>query len=248
MTASIAASSEAPMSGLYSGIIDISTSPLPVNSVTAYYNLLIHTPSIIIQYIVIGRKVLFASSIVMDQDELVLSVEASPVTEDNGIAATATVGVAYSEASQPPEIGPGSTIRGGTTIYDDVVTGSGFQTGHNALVREQTVVGEDVLVGTNAVIDGKTEVGDSVSLQTGVYIPQQTTIGSNVFCGPSATLLNDPYPARSSTSSIRSSSPPTASRIASVTSRFVFSAWLPILYTSPTSPIGELDQLLDSCL
>lgn len=130
----------------------------------------------------------------MDQDELVLSVEASPVTEDNSIAATATVGVAYSEASQPPEIGPGSTIRGGTTIYDDVVTGSGFQTGHNALVREQTVVGDDVLVGTNAVIDGKIEIGDSVSLQTGVYIPQQTAIGSNVFCGPSATLLNDPYP------------------------------------------------------
>ncbi|WP_136718003.1 acyltransferase [Halorientalis salina] len=108
----------------------------------------------------------------------------------------ATVGVAYDDETAPPEFGPGSVIRAGTIVYDDVTAGRSFTTGHHALVREETHVGDDVLVGTQAVVDGATTVGDDVSMQTGVYVPRNTTIGSNVFLGPNATLLNDPYPLR----------------------------------------------------
>lgn len=109
----------------------------------------------------------------------------------------ATVGVAYAEDTEPPDLGPDSIVRSGTIVYDDVVTGADFRTGHHALVRERTVLGEDVLVGTQAVIDGETVVGDRVSMQTGVYVPRNTSVGSDVFLGPNATLLNDPYPVRS---------------------------------------------------
>jgi len=108
----------------------------------------------------------------------------------------ARIGVSAGAESSPPDIGPESVVRAGTIVYDDVTTGEGFVTGHHALVREDTTLGKDVLVGTQAVIDGATTVGDRVSMQTGAYVPRETTIGSDVFLGPNATLLNDPYPVR----------------------------------------------------
>lgn len=113
------------------------------------------------------------------------------------VAEGATVGVQFTEESQPPKIGPQSTIRTGTIVYDDVVAGRGMQTGHHALIREQTRLGEDVLVGTQTVVDGACDVGDGTSMQTGVYVPRETEIGDRVFLGPNATLLNDMYPVRS---------------------------------------------------
>jgi len=114
------------------------------------------------------------------------------VTVESG----ATLGVEYDENTSEPVIGSGSVIRSGTIIYNDVEASRGLQTGHHALIRENTVLGRDVLVGTQAVIDGYTTVDDSVSMQTGVYVPSYTEIGARVFLGPNATLLNDPYPVR----------------------------------------------------
>jgi len=108
----------------------------------------------------------------------------------------ATVGVSVDPDSAEPEVGPNSSIRAGTIIYDDVIAGEGLQTGHHALIREQTILGAHVVVGTHAVIDGRCEIGDGVSMQTGVYVPSDTTIQNHVFLGPQATLLNDPYPVR----------------------------------------------------
>lgn len=112
------------------------------------------------------------------------------------IAEGATVGLSVDSGSTSPRLGPGSVIRTGTVIYDDVTTGENLQTGHHALVRENTILGDDVLVGTQTVIDGNCEIGDHVSMQTGVYVPQHTDIADRVFLGPSATLLNDRYPVR----------------------------------------------------
>lgn len=115
------------------------------------------------------------------------------VTVDEG----AILGVSYDEQTSPPSIGPGSRIRAGTIIYDDVVAKERLQTGHHALIREETLLGENVLVGSQTVIDGSTRIGDNVSMQTGVYVPRRTEIGDRVFLGPGATLLNDMYPVRS---------------------------------------------------
>jgi len=117
-------------------------------------------------------------------------------SEDIAVADGATLGVPVGDDSSPPDIGPESIIRSGTIVYDDVTAGRALTTGHHGLIREGTTLGDNVLVGTQAVIDGATTVGDDVSMQTGVYVPRETSIGSNVFLGPNATLLNDPYPVR----------------------------------------------------
>lgn len=87
-----------------------------------------------------------------------------------------------------------NVIRSGSIIYDDVIYGDNFKTGHNVLIREQTVIGNNVLVGTNTVIEGHCSIGDNVSIQTGVFIPKYTTIEDNVFLGPHCILTNDKYP------------------------------------------------------
>jgi acetyltransferase-like isoleucine patch superfamily enzyme len=112
------------------------------------------------------------------------------------VADNAIVGVEYDPDSDPPAFGADSVVRAGTVIYNDVVTGERFQTGHHALVREHTAIGDDVLVGTSAVVDGNATLGDACSLQTGAYVPRNTTLGKRVFLGPSATLLNDMHPVR----------------------------------------------------
>ena len=108
----------------------------------------------------------------------------------------ATVGYEYDDSAGPAVIGPGSTIRSGTTVYCDVDIGAGFTTGHDAVVREHTTAGEHVTLGTKSVLDGNLAVGSEVSIQTGVYVPPETEIGNRVFLGPNAVLTNDPFPLR----------------------------------------------------
>ncbi|TYL38966.1 N-acetyltransferase [Natronococcus pandeyae] len=107
-----------------------------------------------------------------------------------------TVGYEYCDDSRPPVIGSDPVIRPGTIVYDDVVIGDRFRTGHFAVIRERTEIGDDVLVGTNTTIDGSTTVGSNVSMQTGVYVPAHSVIGDHVFLGPNAVLTNDHYPLR----------------------------------------------------
>jgi acetyltransferase-like isoleucine patch superfamily enzyme len=93
-------------------------------------------------------------------------------------------------------IGDSAIVRPGTTIYCDVAIGSGFRTGHNALIRESTVIGDSVLVGTNVVIDGNCHIGSHVSIQSNAYVPTNTVLEDNVFLGPCSVLANDKYPVR----------------------------------------------------
>ena len=105
-------------------------------------------------------------------------------------------GVAYKPDSKPPVIGDNFIIRSNSIIYDDVVIGDHFKTGHNILIRENTQIGDDVLIGTNTVIEGDCVIGNNVSIQSNVYIPTNTIIEDNVFIGPCACLTNDKYPVR----------------------------------------------------
>ena len=93
-------------------------------------------------------------------------------------------GVEYSPDSRPPVIGRNHTIRSNSIIYNDVVIGDNFRTGHNVVIRENTNIGDDVLIGTNTVIEGDVIIGNDVSIQSNVYI------------GPCACFTNDKYPVR----------------------------------------------------
>ena len=105
-------------------------------------------------------------------------------------------GVKYSKNSRPPVIGKNHTIRSNSIIYNDVVIGDNFRTGHNVVIRENTNIGDDVLIGTNTVIEGDVIIGNDVSIQSNVYIPTNSVIEDNVFIGPCACFTNDKYPVR----------------------------------------------------
>lgn len=134
---------------------------------------------------------------------------ADPAIDDG-----ATVGYAHDEDAPETVFGDDATVRAGTIIYRAVEIGDGFNTGHNALIREETTIGDDVLVGTDTVIDGRATIGSDVSFQTGVYVPPTTTVGDEVFLGPRAVLTDDPYPVRTDDDAHRGG--PTIERGASV--------------------------------
>ncbi|MGN0093388.1 MAG: acyltransferase [Methanobrevibacter sp.] len=106
------------------------------------------------------------------------------------------IGVNYKRFSKSPVIGRNPFIRSNSVIYNDVVIGDDFRTGHNVLIRENTTIGDDVLVGTNTVIEGNCVLGNNISIQSNVYIPSNSIIEDNVFIGPCTCFTNDRYPVR----------------------------------------------------
>ncbi|MAZ77381.1 MAG: N-acetyltransferase [Legionellaceae bacterium] len=108
----------------------------------------------------------------------------------------ALVGFMYKQGCQETRLGNNCIVRAFTIIYEDVVIGDNFKTGHHALIREHTNIGSNIVVGSNSIIDGHSSIGNKVKIESQVYIPTHTTIGDNVFIGPGATLTNDRYPQR----------------------------------------------------
>ena len=123
------------------------------------------------------------------------------------------LGVNYKRFSKDPVLGKNILLRSNTVIYNDVIIGDDFKTGHNVVVsdviigddfktghnvvvRDHTTIGNDVLIGTNTVIEGGCEIGNNVSIQSNVYIPRNSIIEDNVFIGPCACFTNDRYPVR----------------------------------------------------
>ena len=83
-------------------------------------------------------------------------------------------------------IGENSIIRSGTTIYSHTNLGSGFNTGHNAVIREHTYIGSHCIVGSNSVLNGYSRIGEYTRINTLCALPQSMRIGNGVFI---ATLV-----------------------------------------------------------
>lgn len=118
------------------------------------------------------------------------------VKKDVNAGDNVTIGVKYRKMSKSPIIGKNAFIRSNTIIYNDVVIGDDFKTGHNVTIREKTKIGNNVLVGTSSVVEGNCIIGNNVSIQSIVYIPKNTIIDDHVFIGPCACFTNDKYPIR----------------------------------------------------
>jgi acetyltransferase-like isoleucine patch superfamily enzyme len=106
------------------------------------------------------------------------------------------LGLKYKRNSKSPIIGENAFIRLNTIIYDDVIIGDDFKTGHGVIVKGKTDIGDNVLIGTNSIIDGNCNIGNNVSIQSNVYIPNDSLIEDYVFIGPCACFTNDRYPLR----------------------------------------------------
>lgn len=92
------------------------------------------------------------------------------------------------------KIGNDSIIRSHSIIYEDVIIGEEFQSGHRITIREATRIGKKCSVGTMCDIQGKVEIGNYVRLHSNVFVGQLATINDFVWIYPAVVLTNDPYP------------------------------------------------------
>jgi serine acetyltransferase len=117
--------------------------------------------------------------------------ELREVQADEGVI----VGYPMSRGDETPLLlAPGARLRSGTTLYNGSVIGSGFQTGHGVVVREECAIGEDVRIWSNTVIDYGCRIGSRVKIHCNCYIAQFTEIGDGAFLAPGVITANDLYP------------------------------------------------------
>lgn len=92
------------------------------------------------------------------------------------------------------KIGQNSIIRSKSIIYEDVIIGSNFQSGHRVTIREESIIGDNCSIGTLCDLQGKLKIGNFVRLHSNVHIGQMSTIEDYVWIYPYVVLTNDPYP------------------------------------------------------
>ncbi len=91
-------------------------------------------------------------------------------------------------------IGPAATIRSHTVIYAGNTIGSGFQTGHGALLRESNIIGDSVSIGSHSVIEHHVVIEDRVRVHSQAFVPEYTILKAGCWIGPRAVLTNAPHP------------------------------------------------------
>jgi acetyltransferase-like isoleucine patch superfamily enzyme len=100
--------------------------------------------------------------------------------------------------SEPGElkthIGSGATIRSHSVIYAGNRIGSGFQTGHNVLIRELNEIGDNVSIGSHSVIEHRVRIGHGVRIHSQAFVPEFSVLEDGCWIGPGVVLTNAPYP------------------------------------------------------
>lgn len=92
------------------------------------------------------------------------------------------------------EIGQGSVIRSHSIFYQGSTFGERLQTGHGAIVRENTVAGINLQIGSQSDINGDCSFGDYTRLHSNVFVGKKAKIGNFVWLLPYTLLTNDPHP------------------------------------------------------
>jgi len=95
---------------------------------------------------------------------------------------------------KPTRIGGGSVFRSGTVVYEGNTIGEGFQTGHNALIRQDNVIGDRCSLGSGSVIEFEARLGNGVRIHSQAFVPEHTILEDDCWIGPNVVLTNAPYP------------------------------------------------------
>jgi acetyltransferase-like isoleucine patch superfamily enzyme len=93
----------------------------------------------------------------------------------------------------PTRVGAGSVIRSGSVIYAGSTIGEGFQSGHNALIREGNVIGDNCSVGTQAVLEPGNQIGSGTRIHSLCFL-EHVTVGARCFLAPGVVFTDDPHP------------------------------------------------------
>lgn len=91
-------------------------------------------------------------------------------------------------------IGAGSVIRSHSVIYAGARLGERCQTGHGALIREDSILGDEVSIGSHAVIEHHVKIGNGVRIHSQAFVPEFSILENNCWVGPNAVLTNALYP------------------------------------------------------
>ncbi len=97
-------------------------------------------------------------------------------------------------AGKPLRIGPGSTIRSHSVLYEGSDLGPDLQTGHHVLIREGTVAGMNLRVGSFSDIEGDCTIGDCGRFHGYTHVGRGSKLGHFVHLYSLSILLNDPLP------------------------------------------------------
>lgn len=91
-------------------------------------------------------------------------------------------------------LGPSAVIRSHTVVYHGNRIGSGFQTGHGVLLREDNRIGDNVSIGSHSVVEHHVELHDGVRIHTGAFVPEFSVLEADAWIGPNVVLTNARYP------------------------------------------------------
>lgn len=109
------------------------------------------------------------------------------------VAEPPTVFYRNPSAYQPPltQIGSGTILRSGTSIYAGAQIGLEFQSGNNVCIREDVRIGDFCGIGSNSDIQFEARVGDYTRMHSFVHITEKATIGKYVWIMPRCTFTSD---------------------------------------------------------
>lgn len=91
-------------------------------------------------------------------------------------------------------IGKDSHVRSHTVIYAGNKIGDGFQTGINAMIREENMIGNNVSIGTKSVIEHHVRIEDNVRVHSMAFVPEYTILEKGAWIGPKACITNASFP------------------------------------------------------
>ncbi len=91
-------------------------------------------------------------------------------------------------------IGADAVIRSHTVVYAGNRIGSGFQTGHHVMIREENEIGDRVSVGTGTVVEHHVVIEDDVRIHSQAFVPETTVLRAGCWIGPRVCITNARYP------------------------------------------------------
>jgi len=100
------------------------------------------------------------------------------------------------EELPPAEIGDGTIVSTGATVFAGATVGARVILGDQSCVRERVVVGDDVVLGRGSLVENDTTIGAMTKIQAEAYITAYSTLEEHVFIAPCVVTTNDNFMGR----------------------------------------------------
>src|ERR1700754_4575145 len=100
------------------------------------------------------------------------------------------------EELPPAEIGDGTIVSTGATVFAGTKVGARVILGDHSCVRERVVVGDDVVIGRGSLVENDTTIGAMTKIQAEAYITAYSTLEEHVFIAPCVVTTNDNFMGR----------------------------------------------------